>query len=104
MKDRYGKETLNVKELESQWYEKVEKDTSSRVRIEEKLISEPTFSESENCGHENFDLYVEEVVGAIERINSNSMPSPEEQVFNLMAKNNEKKWQEDCYIFFQKGW
>ena len=63
MKDRYGKETLVVKELESQWYEKVENDTSSRVRIKEKRISEPIFSE--NCGHENFDLYVEEVVGAI---------------------------------------
>ena len=31
------------------------------------------------------------------------MPSPEDQAFNLMVKNNEKKWQEDYYIF-QKGW
>ena len=74
MKDRYGKETLDVKELESQWYEKVEKDTSSRIRIEENRISDPSFSE--NCGHENCDLYVEEVVAAIEGINSNSAPSP----------------------------
>ena len=49
IKERYGKETLDVKELDSKWYEKVENDTSSRVRIEEKRISEPKFSE--NCGH-----------------------------------------------------
>ena len=64
MKERYGKEILDVKEFESQWYEKVENETSSRIKIEEKVISGPTFVV--NCGHENCDLYVEEVVAAIE--------------------------------------
>ena len=102
MKERYGKETLDVKELESQWYEKVENDTSSRIRIEKKRISEPTFSE--NCGHENYDLYVEEVVAAIEGLNSNSAPSPEEQVFNSMIKNRGEEMARALLYIFQKCW
>ena len=61
MKERYGRETLDVKKLESQWYEKVENETSRRIKIEEKGISIPTFCE--NCGHENCDLHVAAIEG-----------------------------------------
>ena len=91
-----------MKELESQWYEKVEKDTSSRIGIEESRISDPAFSE--NCGHENCDLYVEEVVAAIEGINSNSAPSPVEQVFNSMVRNGGEEMARGLLYIFQKSW
>ena len=65
------------------------------------MISDPKFSE--NCGHENCDLYVE-VVAAIEGLNSISAPSPEEQVFNLMVKNGGEGMARGLLYIFQKSW
>ncbi|MCW4261357.1 MAG: reverse transcriptase domain-containing protein [Candidatus Thiodiazotropha endolucinida] len=102
MKERYGKESLDVKELNSQWYEEVEEEADIRRAIEEDRISHPAFRE--DCGHENYDLHVEEVEAAIEGLNNNSAPSPEEQIFNLMLKKGGEVMASGLLYLFQKCW
>ena len=43
-------------------------------------------------------------MAAIEGINSNSEPSSEEQVFNLMIKNGEEEMASGLLYIFQKSW
>ena len=98
MKERYGRETLDMKKLESQWYEKVENETSSRIKIEENGISEPTFSEK--CGHEILTYMWKKLWQPLR----DSAPSQEEQVFNLMIKNGGEEMARGLLYIFQKSW
>ena len=102
MKERYGKETLDVKESKPQWYKEVEEETERRIKIVEERIRQPAFRE--DCGHENYDLRVEEVEAAIEGRNNNSTPSPEEQIFSLMLKKGGEEMAKGLLYIFQKSW
>ena len=76
LKKRYGKESLDVKDYDIDWYESVENDVLLKSKEYEEEISKPDFKDM--CGHENSDLYVEEIEAAISNLNNNSAPSPEE--------------------------
>ena len=63
LKKRYGKESLDVKDYDIDWYESVENDVLLKSKEYEEEISKPDFKDM--CGHENSDLYVEEIEAAI---------------------------------------
>ena len=73
LKTRYGKESLDVKDYDKDWYESVENDVLLKAREHEEEIRKPDFKDM--CGHENSDLYVEEIEAAISSLNNNSAPS-----------------------------
>ena len=84
MKERYGKESLDIKEDEPDCYECVEQEARNRNEIEFHNIKESTYSE--NCSHENSNILVEEVEAAVDALAGYSAPNPEEQIFNIMLK------------------
>ena len=102
MKDRYGKESLDVKEDEPDWYECVEQEARNRNEIEFHNIKENTYSE--NCSYENSNLLVEEVEAAVEALAGYSAPNPEEQIFNIMLKKGEESVAKRLHYMFQKCW
>ena len=59
MKLRYGKETLDVKTDDEEWYNEVEEEVKARVETEETLIRDKEFLK--DCGHENSDILICEV-------------------------------------------
>ena len=63
MKGRYGKETLDLKNHDEDWY-----------NMEESKIKDPQFGDQ--CGFENSDIIIEEVEAAIAVSSCNSAPSP----------------------------
>ena len=44
MKERYGKETLDVKTYDEDWYNTVENEVKDRLAREESTIKDPSFS------------------------------------------------------------
>ena len=101
MKKRYGKESLDVKENEPEWYECVEQEARDRNEIELHNIKENTYSK--NCSHENSNLLVEEVEAAVEALAGYSAPNPEEQIFNIMLKRVKNQWRKGYTIFFKNA-
>ena len=99
MKDRYGIESLDVKEDEPDWYECVEQEARNRNEIELHNIKENTHSE--NCSYENRNLLVE---AAVEALAGYSAPNPEEQIFNSMLKKGEESVAKGLHYIFQKCW
>ena len=79
MKGRYGKETLDMKNYDEDWYNMAEKEVKKRLMTEESKIKDPQFGDQ--CGFENSDIIIEEVEAAIAVSLCNSAPSPEEQIF-----------------------
>ena len=102
MKLRYGKETLDVKTYDEDWYSEVEEEVKARVKTEEDLIKGKDFSK--DCGHENSDIRIEEVEAAVDQSPSNSEPSPEEQVFNLCLKKGGEAVIQGLHYLIQKSW
>ena len=102
MKERYGKESLDVKEDEPDWYECVEQEARNRNEIEIHNIKESTYSE--NCSHENSNILVEEVEAAVDALAGYSAPNPEEQVFNIMLKKGKESVAKGLHYIFQKCW
>ena len=102
MKLRYGKETLDVKTYDEDWYSEVEEEVKARVKTEEDLIKGKDFSK--DCGHENSDIRIEEVEAAVDQSSSNSAPSPEEQVFNLCLKKGGEAVIQGLHYLIQKSW
>ena len=84
MKKRYGEETLQAKEDDEEWYCSVEEERKERLQTEQDKIARRDYAAP--CGNENSDITVGEVQSAISQINTDSAPSPEEQVFNINIK------------------
>ena len=74
MKLRYGKESLDVKTYDEEWYYGVEEEVKTRVETEKSLIKEKDFEYE--CGHENSDIFIEEVEAAVDQSSMYSAPSP----------------------------
>ena len=102
LKKRYGKESLDVKDYDIDWYESVENDVLLKSKEYEEEISKPDFKDM--CGHENSDLYVEEIEAAISNLNNNSAPSPEEGIFNILLKKGGESMVRALHFIFQKSW
>ena len=102
IKERYGKESLDVKEDEPDWYECVEQEGKNRNEIEIHNIKESTYSE--NCSYENSNILVEEVEAAVDALAGYSAPNPEEQVFNIMLKKGKESVAKGLHYIFQKCW
>ena len=51
MKLRYGKESLDVKTYDEEWYYEVEEEVKTRVETEEAFIKEKDLGNE--CGYEN---------------------------------------------------
>ena len=56
MKKRYGKETLQVKEDDEEWYCSVEQERKERLQTEQDKIASRDYAET--CGNENSDITV----------------------------------------------
>ena len=55
MKLRYGKESLDVKTYDEEWYYEVEEEVKTRVEKEEAFIKEKDLGNE--CGYENSDIF-----------------------------------------------
>ena len=102
LKKRYGKESLDVKDYDKDWYESVENDVLLKAREHEEEISKLDFKDM--CGHENSDLYIEEIEAAISSLNNNSAPSREECIFNILIKKGGESMARALHFIFQKSW
>ena len=102
MKKRYGKETLQVKEDDEEWYCSVEEERKERLQTEQDIIISRNYAET--CGNENSDITVGEVQSAISQINTDSAPSPEEQIFNILLKRGGETIATALQYLFQKSW
>ena len=102
MKERYGKETLDVKTYDGDWYNTVENEVKDRLVREESKIKDPSFSD--NCGFENSDIIIEEVEAAISTSSCSSAPSPEEQIFHVYLKKGGEAVTRGLHYTIQKSW
>ncbi|MEW8546767.1 MAG: reverse transcriptase domain-containing protein [Candidatus Thiodiazotropha sp.] len=102
MKKRYGRESLEVKEQDEEWYNFIEEEMKVRAQLEQEAIQRQDFSEV--CGHENSDLREEEVEAAISMLSNNSAPSPDEQIFNVLLKKGGEAMVKGLHYLFQKSW
>ena len=102
MKGRYGKETLEVKNHDEDWYNMVEKEVKNRLMTEESKIKDPQFGDQ--CGFENSDIIIEEVEAAIAVSSCNSAPSPEEQIFYICLKKGGDAVVRGIHYIIQKSW
>ena len=103
MKLRYGKESLDVKTYDEEWYYEVEEEeVKTRVETEEAFIKEKDLGNE--CGYENSDIYIEEVQAAVDQSSSNSALSPEEQVFNICLKKGRQAVIKGLHYLIQNGW
>ena len=91
-----------MKDYDIDWYESVENDVLLKSKEYEEEISKPDFKEM--CGHENSDLYVEEIEGALSNLNNNSAPSPDERIFNILLKKGTESMARALHFIFQKSW
>ena len=102
LKKRYGKESLDVKNHDAEWFKWVEEEMERTALEEINEIQKPDFHDK--CGHENSDLHVEEIEAAISALSNNSAPSPEEQVFNVMLRKGGEAMAKALLYIFQKSW
>ena len=102
MKMRYGKETLDVKTYDNEWYNSVENEVNDILDVEQSTIKDSHFTD--NCGFENSDIIIEEVEAAISASSCNSAPSPEEQIFYIYLKKGGDAVVRGLYYIIQKSW
>ena len=102
MELRYGKETLDVKTYNEDWFCSVENEVRVKWQDENALIKERDFLQK--CGHENSDIRIEEVEAAILQSSSNSAPSPEEQIFTVCLKRGGEAIFKGLHYIIQKSW
>ena len=102
MKLRYGKETLDVKTYNEDWFCSVENEVQVKWQDENARIKERDFLQK--CGHENSDIRIEEVEAAILQSSSNSAPSPEEQIFTVCLKRGGEANFKGLHYLIQKSW
>ena len=102
MKKRYGRESLDVKDYDEEWYYSIEQEMKERMQLKQEAMQSEDFLES--CGHENSDLRVEEVESAISILSNNSAPSPDEQIFNILLKKGGEAIVRGLHYIFQKSW
>ena len=89
MKKIFGKESLDVKEKDPDWYLSVEQEAKNKNESEQVKIKERNYSVT--CSNENSGLTIIEVEAAIDTLSGYSAPNPEEQVFNIMLKKRENQ-------------
>ena len=75
LKKRYGKESLDVKEYDKEWYDTVENEVKMKTQVHMEEIRKVDFKDI--CGHEDSDLCVEEIESTLSVLNNNSARSPE---------------------------
>ena len=63
LKKRYGKESLDVKEYDKEWYDTVENEVKMKTQKHMEEIRKGDFKDI--CGHEDSDLCVEEIESAL---------------------------------------
>ena len=102
MKMRYGKETLDVKTYDNEWYKSVENEVKDILDVEQSTMKDSHFTD--NCGFENSDIIIEEVEAAISASSCNSAPSPEEQIFYIYLKKGGDAVVRGLYYIIQKSW
>ena len=84
MKKRYGKESLDVKAYNGDWFNSVKQEIKDISTVDEAAIHESRYLQ--DCGNENSDITFQEVETAILQTHSNSAPSPEEQIFSVCIR------------------
>ena len=100
MKLQYGRESLDVKSTNPEWYDEVESFVKSKIETTKNDIMNTVITDD----FENQDIYLEEVTRAIDRTNPSSAPSPEEKVFTTLIKKGGDNMTEALVLIFQKCW
>ena len=100
MKSQYGKESLNVKNTNPEWYNEVENFVKSTIENTKKNLKNTMINED----FENQDISLEEVTRAIDRTNLPSAPSPEEKVFSILIKKGGDNMAAALLHLFQTCW
>ena len=100
MKLQYGRESLDVKSTNPEWYDEVESFVKSKIETTKNDIMNTVITDD----FENQDIYLEEVTRAIDRTNPSSAPSPEEKVFTTLIKKGGDNMTEALVFLFQKCW
>ena len=102
MKKRYGKESLDVKAHDEDWFNSVEQEIKDVSTVEEAAIKDNSYLQ--DCGHENSDITIQEVEAAILQTPSNSAPSPEEKIFSVCIRKGGEVIVKAIHYLINKSW
>ena len=95
MNQQYGKENLDIKHTQPEWYNEVENCVSNVIKNTKNSLKQTKIDDFENQ-----DLYLEEVCAAIEKTSISSAPSPEEKVFTVLIKKGGESLAEALLLLF----